>query len=83
MKNKQFQAVVTDLKGTGEKSYVVTRLHTTPSPGSLLDSNSVVTFSLSVWQGDSRPKRGQVVLLDDVEKFARGWRAQSASPIRA
>lgn len=39
-----------------------------------------VTFSLSVWQGKSPPQKGQVVVLGDVIKTGRGFRANQARP---
>lgn len=40
-----------------------------------------ITFSLSVWQGESPPATGQEVVLHEVTKFRNGWRALKASPV--
>jgi hypothetical protein len=42
-----------------------------------------VTFSLSEWSGEHKPKPGQLVLLGDIERFTKGWRARQAIPVRA
>lgn len=40
-----------------------------------------ITFSLNVWKGDIVPIKGQIVLLSNVQKFVKGWRARTARPI--
>ncbi len=76
------EAVVTAVIGSGERAYVVVRLNTA-LPDSKLEAGTTVTFSLSEWSGRHGPKRGQVVILSDIEKFKDGWRARSASPVCA
>lgn len=39
-----------------------------------------VTFNLLSWRGVSPPRKGQIALLSDVQKYDKGWRADSASP---
>lgn len=48
----------------------------------LIPQGESITFTLSdeCWRGDYRPDIGQVVLLEGVEKYARGWRAKIARP---
>ncbi len=41
-----------------------------------------ITFSLSDWGGENEPKRGQVVRLSGIERFAKGWRASHAEPVK-
>ena len=49
-----------------------------------LTKETSITFSLSVWpKGESLPQKGQCVELSNVCQFAKGWRAQKASPIKA
>ncbi|MDE2188633.1 MAG: hypothetical protein KGJ35_02815 [Patescibacteria group bacterium] len=77
------EAVVTSVDGRKGREYVVARLTTSlPRPANL-PAEATVTFSLSEWSGEHPPKNGQLVILEDIEKFAKGWRARSAKPIRA
>ena len=39
-----------------------------------------VTFNLSRWEGFTPPRKGQIALLGDVQKYQNGWRADVASP---
>lgn len=43
---------------------------------------SHVTFSICDWCGDRQPRRGQVVALEDLTLFSRGWRALKVSPVQ-
>ena len=75
----EVEAVVSAIKGVGDNRYVVAY----PSQdGKLVPSGTTITFSMSEWKDRFEPRRGQVVLLGDVEKFAKGWRARRARPIR-
>ncbi|MBU6427300.1 hypothetical protein KGQ27_03670 [Patescibacteria group bacterium] len=77
------EAVVTSVTGRKGNEYVVTKL--TPSSPRLasLPAEATVTFSLSEWDGKHAPRPGQLVCLADIERFTKGWRARSASPVRA
>jgi hypothetical protein len=70
------RAEVTDVIDDGERSYAV---------ASACDGTSIkgtITFSLaksrSVWQEDRWPEATDVVLLSDLRRKVRGWRAMSA-----
>lgn len=52
-----------------------------PIPGQSLPPGTDITFSLGQWSGKVTPLKSQVVMLDDVTMFARGWRASSARPV--
>jgi len=80
--NSKVEAVVKSVEGRGTKEYVVTQITTVPK-GSRLGTDTTVTFSMSEYKGKHAPKKGQVVLLADIEWFAKGWRARSAEPVRA
>lgn len=41
-----------------------------------------VTFSLGDWRGNVLPRKGQVVQLESLTLFEKGWRALAASPIQ-
>lgn len=78
------EAVVTMvIKKNPKKPYVVCKTTDEPIHPSKLPKGEAVTFSLSAYQGDHEPKQGQLVSLGDIEKFSQGWRAQTATPIRA
>ena len=76
--NEEVEAVVSDIKGPKSNRFAVTY----PSDSALLPQGATITFSLSEWKGGGLPKKGQVVILTEVEKFAKGWRAQGARPVR-
>ena len=76
--NKEVEAVVSDIRGPKSSRFAVTY----PSDDTLLSKGATITFSLSKWGGDGLPEKGQVVILTDVTKFAKGWRAGSARPVR-
>lgn len=54
---------------------------TYPKDASLLPEGENITFSLSHWQDDPKPVKGQVVLLSGIVRFSKGWRASSARPM--
>ena len=62
------------------RPYVVT-YPIDPPPDSNLTDETSITFSLSKWDGASKPKPGQVVELSDLNLLDRGWRANIASPV--
>lgn len=66
----------------GKKPFVVAF----PLPESTskeLTKDTSITFSLSSWsEGEKNPPIfGQVVTLENITRFARGWRATSARPV--
>jgi hypothetical protein len=77
-KAEGIRAVVGDVCGRGKNRYVVAY----PEEGGiLLPEGATITFSLSDWEGKHEPLNGQVVLLQDVQQFKKGWRARCAKPI--
>ena len=44
------------------------------------ESYGTVTFKLSldVWSGDGLPQKGEIVILEQITRFKRGWRALKA-----
>lgn len=46
-----------------------------------VNTGTPITFSLSDWKEDSPPQKGQVVILEKVQLFVRGWRASKAFSI--
>ena len=78
MANTQEEATVTALSGKERKRYAVTRLNS--SLPHIRRSESI-TFSLSgAWTGECEPVVGQIVLLERITRFLRGWRAIVARP---
>jgi len=45
-------------------------------------SGTHITFSLKDWQGNSLPRCGQVVTLEQITLFRKGWRSLFAAPIQ-
>ncbi len=77
------EAVVISVEGRKGNEYVITKLTTSASRPASIPTSATVTFSLSEWSGEHKPKSGQLVLLGDIEKFTKGWRARQAMPVRA
>ena len=76
---EEVEAVVSAIKGEEGNRFAVAY----PTQDSaLISKKTTITFSLSEWKGNREPRRGQIVLLADIEKFAKGWRARRARPIR-
>ncbi len=71
------EAVVTDLCGEGDRAYAVTR---PKKKGRGETSKESITFSLKKWHGKVPPQEGQLVILEEVQRFAGGLRAESARP---
>ncbi|MGE5298110.1 MAG: hypothetical protein ACM3KM_03030 [Acidobacteriaceae bacterium] len=42
-----------------------------------------ITFALTYWAGKMDPIKGQVVVVSNIQKFAKGWRAFGARPVMA
>lgn len=40
-----------------------------------------ITFEMSDWCGQHPPRKNQVVLLSDIQKFSHGWGARRARPV--
>lgn len=72
------EATVGNVLGEGSGRYAVTY----PNEADFLPKGATITFSLSEWEGSHEPRPGQVVVLSEIEKFHRGWRARRARPIR-
>lgn len=49
--------------------------------GTDLTEETSITFPLKKWTGDENPRKGQMVRLDTVQLFERGWRASRGHPI--
>ena len=79
----QIEAIVGKICSFGKGSFAVCYQCATGEGGSHpLPLEESITFSLESWsQHDCPPEVGQVVLLGDVRKFARGWRAKLARPV--
>lgn len=43
-------------------------------------THGVVTFKISsdVWSGDGPPQKGEIVMLSNLRRFRKGWRASKA-----
>ena len=73
------QGVVASVHCEGEDGFVSASLRTAVAG---VPEGTHITFSLKDWQGSSPPRKGQVVSLEDVSLFEKGWRALSARPIQ-
>ena len=74
------RAIVGKVRGDGKFRFAIVYLEKGVILPGIKEGESI-TFSLSDWQGEIEPQKEQVVLLDDVRLFMRGWRAHSARPI--
>ncbi len=73
----EVEAIVNSIEGKGSRRFVVVY----PTNTLLLPPGDTITFSLSIWEGRDDPRKDQMVMLANVAKFAKGWRAQKARPI--
>ncbi|HYD93069.1 MAG TPA: hypothetical protein VEB18_01255 [Candidatus Paceibacterota bacterium] len=78
-RNLKVTASVVAIVG-GERPFAVT-YPSKRSVGGKLREHTSITFSLSSWRGKDRPQCGQMVVLEDILLFKRGWRARVAYPI--
>jgi len=74
------RATVGKIRGEGTNRFIVTypQQELTDPP---IKTDETITFSLANWKGTNEPQKGQVVVLFDVQLFAKGWRAMSAESI--
>jgi hypothetical protein len=61
-----------------ESGYAVAHLR---APFRSLTPETAITFSFSRWGGKSSPLKGQVVVLENIQLFTGGWRAERARPV--
>lgn len=74
------RAFVGKVRGEGDARFVVTYLEpNSPHSVGILRGESI-TFSLRDWKGDGEPRKDQIVILEEVQPFRKGWRALSARP---
>ncbi len=74
------RAVVGKVRGEGQHRFAIAYLEKGATHPTISQRESI-TFSLTDWQGEREPRKEQVVLLEGVQLFARGWRAIVARPI--
>lgn len=76
------RAEVALVTGDSDRRYVVTWPVLDDEAKDLgIDELDSITFSLSVWQEEDEPERGQMVELGKLTLFAGGWRAGLVKPI--
>lgn len=78
---KAIRAIVRSVCGSGQRRYAVTRPYD-PKELPRLGKEETITFSIKSWKGSTEPKKGQVVVIRDIQEFNHGWRAASAEPVR-
>jgi hypothetical protein len=44
----------------------------------VITKDTPITVSLSDWNSQTPPKKGQLVMLSNIQQFEHGWRARSA-----
>ena len=74
--NVSVEAVVADV--IPKKGFAITYLRV---PTASIKEWESITFSLNKWLGKLLPEPGQIVLLELLQRFDKGWRAGKASPI--
>jgi len=47
-----------------------------------IPEGSHITFDMADWKGSRNPRPGQIVAMEELTLFSRGWRALSAKPIQ-
>jgi hypothetical protein len=78
--NMPIRAIIGKVRGDGEQRFAIAYLQKGVTVPGIKEGESI-TFSLKCWQGQSEPTKEQVVLLEGIELFRQGWRAQCARPI--
>jgi hypothetical protein len=76
----ELRAIVGRIVGQAPRGFAVTYLQPMDQHPDI-SCEDTVTFSLTDWEGEDGPQKEQVVILDDVQLFRKGWRARSARPI--
>lgn len=76
----EIEVSVMDICGKGRTRFAVTYPIQAVNGFSTTTS---ITFSLSEWKEDIEPIKGQILLLSNIQQFAKGWRARVARPKRA
>jgi hypothetical protein len=71
------EVVVSEVIGDRELQYAVS--YTTKND--VLPKGTPITFSIRYWESDMLPQKGQVAILQRIQKFAKGWRAFEAKPV--
>lgn len=71
------RGIIGKIRGEGQDRFAITYV----DGESPLPRGTNVTFSFPDWEGVITPIKGQVVLLYEVQLFAKGWRARRACPI--
>lgn len=83
MPEPNIEAVITSVRGQGVDMYFFTKV-TSSIPDSKVQIDTIVTFSISAYQdAKHKPQFGQLVILEDIVRFEKGWRARSVRPIHA
>lgn len=74
-------AIITSVPD-GKQPFVVSYL-LPESTSHAVERGASITFSLCNWSegAENPPRFGQVVLLEKINRFARGWRASYARPL--
>lgn len=67
-------------KGEFAVAYLTQEAFSVPCNTSI-PKGTAVTFSLSQWDDMVRPQKGQVIFLQQIRMFVKGWRAEKARPI--
>jgi hypothetical protein len=73
----EVEVTIGDVRGLGDRRYAFA--YTTQN-GSLPEGTPI-TFSMKYWRGKGEAQKGQVVILREVQMFAKGWRAFDARPV--
>lgn len=77
---KEIRAVVDDVRNKGKKSEFYIAYPEDPTSLGLKKDQSI-TFSRQAWEeGKEPPMPGQVVILEEVVEFDKGWRARKVRP---
>jgi len=77
-KQEGTQAVVGKVE-LGKDEFVVAYTH----ENGALPKGTCVTFSIKDWMDEDPPLKGQIVLLVNIQKFIKGWRARKAYAVKA
>ena len=73
----EVEVTVGEIVGSGEGQYVFTY----PTKNDVLPKGTSITLSTKNWKGSMELQKGQVILLKNIQKFAKGFRAFEAEEV--
>ena len=81
MSNQSVHEIRVTVGMVSEKGFVITYPEDKDNLPEGVKANESITFDLKFWEESECPTKGQVVILSNLKRFARGWRAFSVRQV--